>query len=89
MKQQEIEDAVARAQIEINDQLNAFKEKLAKATDDPEHFISMSELESEWQQLRLSTCKTYSDLVSKALSSFDNKRLNAAKKANSSRKGSN
>ncbi len=89
MKQQEIEEAVARAQIEINDQLNAFKEKLAKATDDPEHFISMSELENEWQQLRLSTSKTYSDLVSKALSSFDNKRLNASKKANSSRKGSN
>lgn len=88
MKHQEIEEAIARAQIEINDQLNAFKERLAKATADPEHFISMTELEKEWQQLRLSTSKTYSDLVSKAISSFDNKDLNALKKANSSRKGS-
>ena len=89
MKKQEIKNAIARAQIEIIDQLNDFQERVDKATDDPEHFISMTELEREWQQLRLSTSKTYSDLVSKALSSFDNKRLNSSKKANSSRKGSN
>ncbi len=88
MKKQEFKNAIARAQIEINDQINAFRERVEKATDDPENFISMTELEREWQQLRLSTSKTYSDLVSKALSSFDNKELNSSKKANSSRKGS-
>lgn len=85
MKAEELDEAIARAQLEINDQLNDFREKFRRATEDPANFITMTALESEWRKLRLSTCQTYSDLVSQALSSCDMKELNDAKKANSSR----
>jgi hypothetical protein len=48
----------------------------------------MSELETEWRQLSHGTNKTYSDMLSHALSALDTKELNKAKKASSSRKGS-
>lgn len=88
MKKDEFAAAITRAQLEINDQLNSFKEQLAHSTEDSNNFLSMSELERQWRNLRLSTNKTYSDLVSQALSSMDTKEVNAAKKANSSRKES-
>ena len=81
-------DAAEKAQIEINDQINQFIAKLDKASEDPDDFITMSELETEWRQLSHGTNKTYSDMLSHALSALDTKELNKAKKASSSRKGS-
>lgn len=88
VKKREFVEAIARAQIEVFDQMNTFREKVEQATCDPEDFITMTELEKEWKTLRLSTSKTYSDLVSQALSAMDTKELCASKKANSSRKES-
>jgi len=88
MKKQQLRAVAEKAQIEINDQINQFIAKLDKASEDPNDFITMSELETEWRQLSHGTNKTYSDMLSHALSALDTKELNKAKKASSSRKGS-
>ena len=51
MKKQQLRAAAEKAQIEINDQINQFIAKLDKASEDPDDFITMSELETEWRQL--------------------------------------
>ena len=88
MKKQELRAAAMKAQVEITDQINQFIAKLDKASDDPNDFITMSELEAEWRLLSRSTGKTYSDLISHALNAVETKELNQAKKASSSRKES-
>lgn len=88
MKTDEFKKAVAQAKIEINDKLEEFLQRVDKASDDPDNFITMTELEREWRELKLSTSKTYSDLVSKMLSSMDTKELNKSKKVISSGKAS-
>lgn len=80
MKKQQLRAAAEKAQIEINDQINQFIAKLDKASEDPDDFITMSELETEWRQLSHGTNKTYSDMLSHALSALDTKELNKAKK---------
>lgn len=80
MKKQQLRAAAEKAQIEINDQINQFIAKLDKASEDPNDFITMSELETEWRQLSHGTNKTYSDMLSHALSALDTKELNKAKK---------
>ena len=80
MKKQQLRASAEKAQIEINDQINQFIAKLDKASEDPNDFITMSELETEWRQLSHGTNKTYSDMLSHALSALDTKELNKAKK---------
>ena len=87
MKRDDIERAFARVQFEINDELNRFKEKLNQAVVDSKNSITISEIESDWRSLQLTTTKSYANLVSQVLSTLDTKGLIAAKKANSSRKG--
>ena len=88
MTQNAVREAAARAKIEIDNQIDQFIDKLDRASKHPEDFITMSQLESEWRQLSQATHKTYSDLVSKALSTLDTKELESTKKVNSSRKES-
>ena len=75
-----LKEAALKAKIEISDEIDRFIDKLDKAAADPEHSISMTEIENEWRQLSLSTNKTYSDFVSHGVSSLDTKELNKAKK---------
>ena len=58
-----LKEAALKAKIEISDEIDRFIDKLDKAAADPEHSISMTEIENEWRQLSLSTHKTYSDFV--------------------------
>ena len=81
-----LKEAALKAKIEISDEIDRFIDKLDKAAADPEHSISMTEIENEWRQLSLSTHKTYSDFVSHGVSSLDTKELNKAKKASTSGK---
>ena len=57
MKKQQLRAVAEKAQIEINDQINQFIAKLDKASEDPNDFITMSELETEWRQLSHGTNK--------------------------------
>ena len=79
--------AAAQAQVEMNMQINRFMEKLDKATDDPADFITMSQLDHEWQALSKVINQRYTDLLAESVSIIDTKGLIQAKKACSSRKG--
>lgn len=88
MKTDDLKSAAERAKTDINDEIDEFIEKLNKASDDPNNFITMTQLEEEWRRLSLKTHKIYSDLVSGSISALDTKEINRSKKDNSSRKES-
>ena len=86
MKIDDLKLAATKAKVDIDDEINAFIQKLDQATNDPDNFISMTELEEEWRVLSNKTHKIYSDMVSQSLSAIDTRELNSAKKDNSSKK---
>ena len=56
-KSEELKNAAVKAKLELNDELDSFIEKIDKATDDPNNFITMTQLENEWRDLSLKTHK--------------------------------
>lgn len=88
MKSEELKQIALKAQCNINDEINSFIQKLDAATDDPDNFITMTQLEEEWGKLNSKTHKLYSDMVSESLTAVDTKELNSAKKESTSRTGS-
>jgi hypothetical protein len=88
MKKQKLKELLEQTKVEIADELDSFIEKIDSSTDDPNNFLTMTELEKQWKELSLKTQKIYSDLVSKSLSSVESKELRISKKDNSSRKES-
>ncbi len=86
MRKDELIAAASKAKIEINDQIDEFIESLEQGTADPENFASFSEIEAMWHNLKLSTHKTYSDMMTVALSSLDTHEVNDSKKGHTSRK---
>lgn len=88
MKSDELKTAAEKAKVEISDEIDDFIHRLDKASENPDDFITMTQLEEEWKNLSLKTHKIYSDLVSQSISALDTKELNASKKAFSSRKES-
>ena len=85
MKKDELILIATKAKIEINDQIEAFIESIERGTTNPDAFMSISQLEDLWKELNLGTHKTYSDMVSSALSSLDTPEVNESKKGSSSR----
>jgi len=77
--------AATKAKLEIDDQIEAFIEAIDRGTIDPDNFASFSDLEKLLRRLKLETHKTYSDMMSAALSALDTSEVNASKKDNSSR----
>jgi hypothetical protein len=77
--------AATKAKLEIDDQIEAFIEAIDRGTIDPDNFASFSNLENLLRRLKLETHKTYSDMMSTALSALDTSEVNASKKDNSSR----
>ena len=86
MKKDELITAASKAKIEINDQIDEFIEAIEQGTADPENFSSFSEIEELWHNLKLRTHKTYSDMMTLALSSLDTQEVNDSKKDRTSRK---
>ncbi|MBQ3682952.1 MAG: hypothetical protein II922_07710 [Succinimonas sp.] len=87
-KSDELKLAAIKAKCSLNEELDEFIQKIDKATEDPDNFITMTQLEQEWNRLSLKTHKIYSNMVSEALTAIDTKELISAKKENSSRKES-
>ena len=85
MKKDELISAVSKAKIEINDHIDEFIETLAQGTAIPENFASFSEIEGMWHNLEIETHKTYSDMMTTALSSLDTQEVNDSKKDHTSR----
>lgn len=80
MKKQKLKELLEQTKVEIADELDSFIEKIDSSTDDPNNFLTMTELEKQWKELSLKTHKIYSDLVSKSLSSVESKELRISKK---------
>ena len=65
-----------------------FKEKLQMGTSDADSFLTISEIEQLWSELRGNTSELYSDMVHELLSSADESDLIRKKKRNTSKKES-
>ncbi len=68
---------------EISRLVNEYEEKIKDGTSDPEHFMSISEIEELWSKLNASTKVLYSDLTESLLKQIDQKALIDQKKENS------
>ncbi len=65
-----------------------FKEKIRNGTSNANSFLSISEIEQLWSELRGSTSEIYSDMLHELLSSVDESDLIRKKKQNTNKKES-
>lgn len=65
-----------------------FKEKIHNGTSNAESFLTISEIEQLWSELRGNTSEIYSDMLHELLSSVDESDLIRKKKLNTSKKES-
>ncbi len=76
----EFDQAFEDATEEINKNLQKFKGNLEAGTADASSFMTISELEKHWKDLRRDNDKIYSDLVSTYLNNVEEKELIKRKK---------
>lgn len=65
-----------------------FKEKLKLGTSNADNFLTISEIEQLWSELRGNTSELYSDIVQDLLSTADESDLIRKKKRNTGKKES-
>lgn len=87
MAKETLEQAVIDAKEQIERSIDEFKAVLDSGTVDPDNFITLAEIERKWAELRHSTDKTYSDMVSAYLSGLDEAAMIKAKKENTQERG--
>ncbi len=68
---------------EIKRLIDKFQSGFKEGTSDPDRFMTMSETESLWTELRNSTEKIYSDIVMELMADVDEEKLIAKKNRNS------
>ena len=66
--------------------VDEFRQRIIEGTSDPEHFLTISEIERLWSELRGDTSLLYSDMLSDLLSSADETALIRKKKRNIEKK---
>jgi hypothetical protein len=59
-----------------------FRQRIVEGTSDPDHFMTISDIESLWSKLRGNTSLLYSDMLSDLLSEVDESELIRKKKRN-------
>lgn len=62
--------------------VDEFKKDFADKTSDADNFITMSEIEKMWGNLKSNTNNIYADMISDAIGSIDEKDLIRKKKEN-------
>ena len=62
--------------------VDEFRQRIVEGTSDPEHFLTISEIERLWSELRGDTSLLYSDMLSDLLSNADETELIRKKKRN-------
>ena len=87
MDNKTIDKIVSDAKLEISHQIDKFVADLQNGTNDPDDFITITQLEEKLSLLRSSTTKTYSDILSAYLSSMDETGLIKVKKGNTGKRG--
>ena len=71
---------------ELSRLIDDFKERFAEGTKNSENFLTMSEIEKMWGELRHYTSEIYSDMLMEAMSSIDEGELIRKKKRNTNKK---
>lgn len=67
---------------ELERLIKEFKEKVENGTDNPEEFITLDKIETEWEALRKNTNYLYSDMLSELISNTNEQELIRKKKEN-------
>lgn len=75
------------AKLEINHKIDKFRADLDAGTADADNFISLSEIEQKWAELKNETSKTYSDVIAAYLCNLDEKAIIKSKKENTEKRG--
>lgn len=68
---------------EIKRLIDKFQSEFMEGTSDPDRFMTMSEIERLWTELRNNTEKIYSDMVMELMADVDEEKLIAKKNRNS------
>jgi hypothetical protein len=63
-----------------------FRQRIIEGTSDLEHFLTISDIEHLWSELRGNTSLLYSDMLSDLLSDIDETELIRKKKRNTKKK---
>ena len=80
MDNRAIDKIASDAKLEISHQIDKFIADLQNGTNDPDNFITITQLEEKLSLLRSNTTKTYSDILSAYLDSMDETELIKKKK---------
>ena len=81
MKMDELKD-VREYSEELLRVVDRFRQRIIEGTSDADHFLTISEIERLWTELRGDTSLLYSDMLSDILSSVDESKLISKKKRN-------
>lgn len=79
---QTIEDIENKAVIEISKQVSEFGNKIKSGTSNADDFMTIDDIENNWQELRNATEKTYTNMVSKMINAIDERDIVCKKKEN-------
>jgi len=72
---------------EIERLINEFRERFQAGTSQTENFITMSEIERMWSELRNKTDNVYSDMIRELMNSVDEGEVIRGKKENTKKRG--
>lgn len=72
---------------ELQRLIEKFQSDFKNGTSDPDNFMTMSDIEKLWSDLRNYTDKIYSDMIMELMSEVDEKKLISKKKQNSRNAG--
>lgn len=82
----DVDKLAAEAKQEINEAVDRFIASIKDNTVDPDHFMTIDKLESNWSKLNDETRKIFVDLVSRTISSIDEGALIERKKGHTAPK---
>jgi len=80
------EKAVREYSDELLRIIERFRQRIVEGTSDTEHFLTITEIERLWTELRGNTSLLYSDMLSDLLSDVDETKLIRKKKRNTGKK---
>ena len=63
--------------------IEKFRQQIKSGTSDPDHFMTITEIEKLWSDLRGNTSNLYSDMLTDLLADVDESELIRKKKQNS------
>jgi hypothetical protein len=72
---------------ELLQMLEVFRQRIAAGTSDPDNFLTISDIEKLWSELRGDTSLLYSDMLSDIIAGVDESELIRKKKENIEKKG--